>query len=145
MIAVSMCSIVMGTSGMDWDAVLPGRCLGVTQMPEEHQSRCDDVEGVQGPDRAGWQLHHIDAVDSVADVGQHQVSPAVGRELLGACCLDQHGQGAHCEEDGRHRSCENCHACHAEDATEDGPWVASGQIPNLQMGLMGGFPYAPPS
>jgi hypothetical protein len=79
---------------MDWNAVRPGRCLGVTQMPEEHQSRCDDVEAVQSPDRASWQLHHVNAVDSVADIGQHEVSAAVGSELLGSCRLDQHGQSA---------------------------------------------------
>jgi mono/diheme cytochrome c family protein len=83
-------------------------------------------------------------VDSVADIGQHEVSPAVGGELLGSCCLDQHGQGADGEQDGRNRSRENCHACHAEDATEDKPRVASGQIPNLRMGLMGESPYAVP-
>lgn len=110
-------------------------------MPEEHQSRYDDVEGVQGPDRASWQLHHINAVDSVADIGQHEISATVGSELLGACCLDQHGQGADGEQDGRNRSRENCHACHAEDATEDRARVASGQIPNLLMGLMGESPY----
>jgi hypothetical protein len=110
-------------------------------MPEEHQSGRDDVEGVQSPDWASWQLQHIDAVDSVSDIGQHQVSPAVGSELLGAPCLDQHGQGAAGEQDGRHRSCEYCHACHAEDATDDMPWVASGQIPILGIGLMGESPY----
>lgn len=110
-------------------------------MPEEHQSRYDDVEGVQGPDRASWQLHHINAVDSVADIGQHEISATVGSELLGSCCLDQHGQGAGGEEDGRNRSRENSHACHAEDATEDRARVASGQIPNLLMGLMGESPY----
>ena len=79
MIAVSMCSMVMGISGGD-----VGRrsdrddAVGVTQVPEEHQSRRQDVEAVQGPDRAGWQLKHVDAVHCVADVGQHQVSPAVG-------------------------------------------------------------------
>ena len=71
------------------------------------------------PRSASWQLHHVNAVDSVADIGQHEVSAAVGSELLGSCCLDQHGQSADGEEDGRNRSCENCHACHAEDATED--------------------------
>jgi hypothetical protein len=110
-------------------------------MPEEHQSRYDDVEGVQGPDRASWQLHHINAVDSVADIGQHEISATVGSELLGSCCLDQHGQGADGEQDGRNRSRENCHACHAEDATENRVRVASGQIPNLLMGLMGESPY----
>ena len=109
-------------------------------MPDEHESRCDDVEGVQGPDRAWRQLHHIDAVHGIADVRQYQVSPTVGTELFGACRPDQHGQRAHSEQHGRDRSRENRHTCHVGDATEELPRRASGQLPILQNRVMGEFP-----
>jgi hypothetical protein len=115
---------------------------GVTQVPDEHESRCDDVEAVQGPDRAGWQLDHVDAVHRIADVRQHDVSPTVGAELFGARCLDQHGQRAHSEQHGRDRSRENRHSCHVGDATEELLRGASGRLPILQIRVMGEFPYA---
>ena len=111
-------------------------------MPEEHESRCHDVEAVQGPDRAGRQLKDVDAVHCVADIGQHQVAPAVGVEFLGAGRLDQHGQRAHGEEHGRDRSRENCHVCHVDDVMDNRAEVASGPLPILLRRLMGEFPHA---
>src|SRR5918993_1012611 len=99
MIAVSTCSIVMKTSGRRRGAVGPGYAAGVTKMPDEHQPRGDDVEGMKAPDRARRQLQDVDAVNRVAYVGQHEVSAAVGAELLGPRRLNQHGQGAHSEQD----------------------------------------------
>jgi hypothetical protein len=110
-------------------------------VPKKHQSRCDDVEGVQGPNRARWQLNHIDAVHRVAYVGQDEVAATVGTKLLGSCRLDQHWQRARSEENSRHRSRQNRHACHARDATEDEPGFASGQIPIFEARLMGKSPY----
>jgi hypothetical protein len=69
-------------------------------MPEEHQSRYDDVEGVESPDRAGRQLKHVDAVHRVARISQYEVATAVGTQFLGARRLDQHGQRADSEQDG---------------------------------------------
>jgi hypothetical protein len=90
-------------------------------MPEEHESRCDDVEAVQGPDRAGRQLKDVDAVHCVTDVGQHQVAPAVGVEFLGARGLDQHWQRADGEQHGRDRSREYRQVCHVDDVMKDRP------------------------
>ena len=59
---------------------------------------------MKGPDGADRQLHYVDTVNRVAYIGQHEVSAAVGVELLGPRSLDQHGQGAHGEQDGRDRS-----------------------------------------
>jgi hypothetical protein len=113
-------------------------------VPDEHESRCDDIKGVQGPDGAGWQLHYVNAVHGIADVRQQDVSPTVRTELFGARCLDQHGQGAHREQHRRDRSRENRHSCHVGDATEDLPQRASGLLPILQNRVMGEFPYAQP-
>ncbi len=113
-------------------------------MPDEHESRGDDVEGVQGPDWAWRQLHHVDAVHGIADVRQYEVSPTVGTELFGARRPDQHGQRAHSEQHGRDRSRENRHTCHVRDATEDLPRRASGPLPILQNRVMGEFPYVQP-
>jgi hypothetical protein len=59
---------------------------------------------MKDPDGAGRQVQDVDAVDRVAYIGQHKVSAAVGVELLGPRGLDQHGQGAHGEQDRRDRS-----------------------------------------
>jgi hypothetical protein len=80
-------------------------------------------------------------VHGVADVGQHKVSAAVGGKLLGSRGLDQHRQRAYREKHRRDRSGDNCHACHADDATKRRPPLASGQLPILQKPHMGGFPY----
>src|SRR5829696_7030234 len=126
MIAVSSCSIVMKTSGGRKGAVGPGCAAGVTEMPDEHKTRGDDVEGMKGPDGAGRQLQDVDAVHRVAHIGQHEVSAAVGGEHLRARGLDQHGQGAHREQHGRDRSRYHRHTRHVEDATEDTTRHASG-------------------
>jgi hypothetical protein len=109
-------------------------------MPDEHQTRRDDIEGMKGPDGAGRQLQNVDAVHRVAYIGQHEVAAAVGVELFGARGLDQHGQGAQGEQDGRDRSRYHRHTCHVEDATEDTSRPASGRIPILQKRVMGEFP-----
>jgi hypothetical protein len=77
MIAVSMYSIVMRTSGERVAAVLAGRVAHIAQVPEQHQSRRDDIERVQGPNGARRQLKDIKAVYGVAGVGEHEISPAV--------------------------------------------------------------------
>jgi hypothetical protein len=111
-------------------------------MPEEHESRCHDVEAMQGPDRASRQLKDIDAVHRVADIGQHQVSPAVRVELPGAGRLDQHWQRADGEQHGRDRSREYRQVCHVDDVMKDRPKVASGPLPILLKHAMGEFPHA---
>ena len=95
---------------------------------------------MQDPDGAGRQMQDVDAVDRVAYIGQHKVSAAVGAELLGPRGLDQHGQGAHSEKNGRDRSRHHRHTRHVEDATEHMPRLASGRIPILQKRVMGEFP-----
>jgi hypothetical protein len=81
-------------------------------------------------------------VHCVADVGQHQVAPAIGVELLGARGLDQHGQCAHREQHCRDRSREHRQVCHVDDVMDDRPKVASGPLPILLKQLMGEFPHA---
>src|SRR5215211_1524596 len=108
MIAVSMCSIVMKTSGKGLAAVWAGR-VHVTQVPEEHEARCDDIERVQGPYWASRQLKHVDAVYGIAGIGKHEISSAVRAEFLRSRCPDQHGQRAHREQNCGRRSCKHRH------------------------------------
>ena len=67
---------------------------GVTEVPHQHQRGGQHVEGVQEPDRPERQAGDVHRVDRVADVGEHEVAAAVGRQVAGAERLDQHGQVA---------------------------------------------------
>src|SRR5215207_7085148 len=62
----------------------------IAQVPEEHQRRDHQIEGVHGPDGSGWQAEDVEGIDRVADVGQNDIAEAVAAEVLGAGRLVQH-------------------------------------------------------
>jgi hypothetical protein len=84
--------------------MIPLAATGVTDVPEEHQAGCAEMEAVQSPDRSERQAEHVHRIDQVADVGQHDVPQAVRGEILGPPGLDEHRQGADDEDRGRYRS-----------------------------------------
>ncbi len=64
----------------------------VADVSDQHQRRADDVEAVQARDRPDRQAHRVGGVDHVADVGHHQLTNAVGPQVLGPERLEQHRQ-----------------------------------------------------
>ena len=84
--------------------MIPLAAAGVTDVPEEHEAGCTEMEAVQGPDRSERQAEHVHRIDQVANVGQHNVPQAVRGKVLGPPGLDEHRQSADDEDRGRHRS-----------------------------------------
>ena len=82
--------------------MIPLAATGVTEVPEEHQAGCAEMEAVQGPDRSERQTEYINRIDQVADVGQHDVPQAVRGEVPGSPGLHEHRQSADNEDRSRH-------------------------------------------
>jgi hypothetical protein len=60
-------------------------CAGVTEVPEQHQAGCAEMEAVQRPDRSERQAEHVHRINQVADVGQDDVPQAVPRPYRFSC------------------------------------------------------------
>lgn len=67
---------------------------GMTEVPEQHEAGCTQVETVQCPDRSERQADDIDGIDQVAEIGEHNVAEAVGSEVFRPSRLHQHRQRA---------------------------------------------------
>jgi hypothetical protein len=58
------------------------------EVPEQRQTRRDQIENVHGPDRTGRQAEQIRSIDQVADIiAQHNVERTVRRPVLGTGAL----------------------------------------------------------
>ena len=91
------------TGGPDRCEMIPLAAAGVTDVPEEHEAVCTEMEAVQGPDRSERQAEHVPH-RSGCRRWPTQCFPGCTRQGPWSAGLEKHRQGADDEDRGRHRS-----------------------------------------